>query len=182
MKQRIQIIMIVAILVAGIRLGLILYERHEAGIAPAKKESAPLNPDYYVTPKKLYPYDLKSAKQLTQQPVWVKEGYKYTCYPYSVATHHADFRHEAGTLGPLEKINITDVVLDTSPEKGQRQVMAVFERDGRHYAFPIGLNVAGEYKIYSDEIFYYQDPKELYKHWPADIWNAIDSHQVKPGM
>jgi hypothetical protein len=42
--------------------------------------------------------------------------------------------------------------------------------------------VGGDYKIYSDEIFFYQDPKELYKHWPADVWSAIDNHQVKPGM
>jgi len=182
-KGRIQAFLLILIVVAGVRTGWILWQRHsDQQQSKAQKQNAPLNPDYYVTPKKLYPYDLKSAKQLTQQPLWVKEGYKYTCYPYNPATHHTDFEHDAGTLGPLEKLKVTDVVLDTSPEKGQKQVMAVFERDGKHYAFPIGLNVGGDYKIYSDEIFFYQDPKELYKHWPADVWSAIDNHQVKPGM
>ena len=46
-----------------------------------RKNAGYSNADYYVTPKKLYPYDLKSAQQLTQQPVWMKEGYRYTYYP-----------------------------------------------------------------------------------------------------
>ncbi len=185
LKQRIQIVLVVLIAIAAIRTGWILWQRHvtdEQENAKKQASSGPLNPDYYVTPKKLYPYDLKSAKQLTQQPVWVKEGYKYTYYPYNPSSHRADFQHEAGTLGPLQKLDIKDVALDASPEKGQRQVMAVFEKGSHPYAFPIGWEKAGEYKIYSDEMFYYQDPKELYKHWPADVWDAIDKHQVKPGM
>ena len=31
-------------------------------------------------------------------------------------------------------------------------------------------------------MFFIQDPKQLYKHWPADVWEAVDKHQVKPGM
>jgi hypothetical protein len=27
-----------------------------------------------------------------------------------------------------------------------------------------------------------QDPRELYKHWPPEVWDAIENHQVKPGM
>jgi hypothetical protein len=42
--------------------------------------------------------------------------------------------------------------------------------------------VDNTYSIYSDDYFFIQDPHELYKHWPADIWEAIDQHQVKPGM
>ena len=101
MKQKIQIALALAIAIAAVRAGYILYERHQGNKEEAKKETgaAPsLNPDYYVTPNKLYPFDLKSAKQLTQQPVWVKEGYRYFYYPYNRATHHADFEHDAGML------------------------------------------------------------------------------------
>jgi hypothetical protein len=31
-------------------------------------------------------------------------------------------------------------------------------------------------------MLYIQDPHELYKHWPADVWQAIEQHEVKPGM
>ena len=104
MKSKIQIILVLGIIVTGIRLGVILYERHEANKPVLKQEAPPLNPDYYVNPRKLYPYDVKSAKQLTKQPVWVKVGYFYPYYPYNATARHTDFSHEAGKLLPLQKL------------------------------------------------------------------------------
>ena len=182
-KQRIQIFLAAAVVIAAVRTAYILYERHTENAESAKTQAPPLNPDYYVVPKKLHPYDLKSAKQLTQQPVWVKEGYRYTYYPYSEANHHADFAHEAGLLLPIEKLEIKDVVTNPSPgTAGGRQVLAVFDKDGKHYAVPIGVVSGDDYQIYSDEMFYIQDPRELYKHWPADTWDSIEKHEVRPGM
>jgi hypothetical protein len=184
-KQRIQLALALAIVVAGARTGYILYRRHEDYLAAEKQKQARnvgySNPDYYVSPKKLYPYDLKSARQLTQQPVWVKEGYRYTYYPFNVATRRTDFGHETGTLLPIERLEIKDVVIDT-PAKSGRQMMAVFQKEGKSYAVPIGFESEGQYKIYSDEMFYIEDPHELYKHWPADVWQAVERHDVKPGM
>jgi len=182
LKQRLQLVMVVAILVSGTRLGFILYERHQSQIEQAK-QAPPLNPDYYVTPKKLYPYDLKSARQLTQQPVWVKVGYANTFYPYDPVRRKADFSHEAGKLLPLEKLQIKDVVTDDTPQSAdERQVLAVFEKDSKTYAFSIGSIKGIDAKFYSDEMLFIEDPHELYKHWPAEVWDAIDKHQVKPGM
>jgi hypothetical protein len=186
-KQRIQLALVVGLLVAGVRAGYILYQRHEEKLAEQKQKQARnagySNPDYYVTPKKLYPYDLKTAKQLTQQPVWVKEGYRYTYYPFDAANKHVDFDHEAGLLLPIEKLAIKDVVMATPSGPGQRkQMMAVFEKHGKSYAVPIGFESEGEFKIYSDEMFFVEDPRDLYKHWPADVWQAVEQHQVKPGM
>ncbi|MFZ2084350.1 MAG: hypothetical protein WAU92_07635 [Candidatus Sulfotelmatobacter sp.] len=186
-KKGIQIALALAIVVAGVRAGYILYQRHEDYVAAQKQQQAKSagysNADYYVTPKKLYPYDLKSAKQLTQQPVWVKEGYRYTYYPYDVARKRTDFGHEAGLLSPIERLEIKDVVTDIPVGAGnRRQVMAVFEKEGKSYAVQIGFEAEGQFKIYSDEIFYVEDPHELYKHWPADVWQAVEQHEVKPGM
>src|SRR5258708_36328248 len=184
MKQKIQITLIVGMLLAGIRLAVILYDRHEEAVEQAKKpEARPLNPDYYVTPKKLYPYDLKSAKQLTKQPVWVKVGYAYSYYSYDPATHHTDFSREAGKLLPIQKLQIKDVVSGVSPKDPRgRQILAVFEQGGKHYATPIGTERDGDYKFYSDDMLFIEDPHQLFKHWPADVWQAIDQHQVKQGM
>lgn len=182
LKQRLQLVMVVAILVSGTRLAYILYERHEGQIA-ASKQPPPLNPDYYVTPKKLYPYDLKSARQLTQQPAWVKVGYANTYYPYDSTRHRVDFSHEVGKLLPIERLEIKDVITAVSPDApGEPQVMAAFEKDGKAYAFSIGSVRGSEYKFYSDDMLFIQDPHELYKHWPADTWAAIDQHQIKVGM
>jgi hypothetical protein len=180
-KQKIQLVLVIAIAVAALRAGYVLYERHSERAEQAAKQAPPLNPDYYVVPKKLYPYDLKSAKQLTQQPAWVKEGYRFTYYPYDRASRHTDFSHEAGLLLPIQKLEIKDVVSDNSPAH-QRQVMAVFEQEGKVYAVPIGSQTGDTYQIYSDEMFFVQDPRELYKHWPTDVWESIEQHQIKPGM
>ncbi len=186
-KKRIQIALALAVVVAGVRAGYILYQRHEDYLVAQKqalaKNAGYSNADYYVVPKKLYPFDLKSAKQLMQQPVWVKEGYRYTYYPYDAARRRTDFAHEAGLLLPIERMEIKDVEAEMGPGPGsRRQVMAVFEREGKSYAVPIGFETEGQYKIYSDEMFYVEDPHELYKHWPADVWQAVAQHEVKPGM
>lgn len=188
-KQRIHLALALAIVVAGLRTGYILYQRRQDNLkAQRQKEVRNVgyaNPDYYVTPKKLYPYDLKSAKQLTQQPVWVKDGYRYTYYPFNPATRRSDFKSEdgAGLLLPLERLEIRDVVSEVGPGPGnRRQIMAVFNKDGNSYAVPIGFESEGQYKIYSDEMFYIEDPHQLYRHWPADVWQAVERHEVKPGM
>jgi len=196
LKRTIQYILAIAIAFAAIRTGYILEKRHSSGAPAAEQKAAapPLDADYYVTPKKLHAYDLKSARELTQQPVWVKEGYRYTFYPYNPAAHKVDFDHEAGLLLPLQKMDIKDVVLVPAPEsarerlpggtvlRGQKQVMALFNQGNKHFAVPVGNELNGDYKIYADEMFFIQDPRQLYKHWPADVWDAVDKHQVKPGM
>jgi hypothetical protein len=183
MKQKIQIVLVLAMVVAGIRLAGIFYERHEAAKAPNKTEAPPLNPDYYVTPKKLYPYDLKSAKQLTMQPVWVKVGYAYSYYPYDTAAQRADLSNEAGKLLPLQKLEIKEISTGVSPhDPGERQVLAVFQQGGKSYAAPIGSEKSGDFKFYSDDMLFVEDPHQLYRHWPAEVWQAIDQHEVKPGM
>src|SRR5580704_3403337 len=180
-KKWIQIALALAVVVAGVRAGYILYQRHEDYVAAQKQEQAKKagysNADYYVVPKRLYPFDVKSAKQLTQQPVWVKEGYRYTYYPYDAGRKRTDFAHEAGLLLPIERLEIKDVATGIPPGAGsRRQVMAVFQKEGKSYAVPIGFEAEGQYKIYSDEMFFVEDPHELYKHWPADVWQAVAQH------
>jgi len=179
--------LLLAFVVATARAGYIFYQRQQDRLAVERQKKAKevgyANPDYYVSPKKLYPYDLKTAKQLTQQPVWVKEGYRYAYYPFVSGNKHVDFEHDAGTLGPIEKLSIKDVVTGSNRVQGQpTQVVAVFEKDGKSYAVPIGYEANGEYKIYSDEMFFIEDPHELYKHWPTDVWEAVERHEVKSGM
>jgi hypothetical protein len=184
-KKKIQLALGVAIIIVGARAGYIMYQRHEDYVAAEKQQQARntgySNQDYYVTPKKLHAYDLNSAKQLTQQPEWVKEGYRYTYYRYVPVVKKVDFTHEQGTLGPLQRLDVKDVLAVAAPG-GRKQVVVVFDQDGHEFAVPVGFESDGQYKIYADEMFYYQDPHQLYKHWPPDIWQAVDQHEVKPGM
>ncbi len=183
-QKKLQVFLVAAIVLAGGRVVYIAYKRHEVAKEDAKpRQETLLQADYYVRPKKLYPYDLKSARQLTAQPVWVRAGYQITYYPYDVQRHKTGFSHEAGTLLPLQKLAIQDVVTDVTPlAPGTRQVMARFALEGKDYAAPIGAEKGSDFKIYSDEMFFIEDPHDLYKHWPADVWKKIDAHEVQAGM
>ena len=185
-RQKIQLALGVALAVTAIRAGYIVYQRYSEkaqDAAQTEKKAPPLDADAYVTPKKLYPYDLKSAKQLTRQPVWVREGYHHTFYPYDPARGRTDFSREAGLLLPLQKLQIKDVVTDSAPHSAHiQQIMAVFEQQGKPFALSIGTVNGNSFTFYSDYYFFIEDPHELYRHWSRDVWEAIDQHQVKPGM
>ena len=183
-RKKLQIFLVAAIVLAGGRAAYIVYSRHEAMKDNAKPQpETALKADYYVTPKKLHAYDLKSARQLTGQSVWVKVGYQLTYYPYDLQRHKTDFGHDAGTLLPLQKLAIQDVVTDVSPEApGTKQVLACFVLEGKNYAAPIGAEKGGDFRVYSNDIFFLEDPRDLYKHWPADVWKKIDAHEVQAGM
>jgi hypothetical protein len=182
MKRKIQIALLLAIVIAGVRTGYILYERHIEKGEQVRKQAPPLNPDYYVIPKKLRPYDLKSAHELTRQPVWAQVGYAYTYYPYDAERHSVNFAREAGQVLPIEELNITDVITAAAPNVPGRQIMAVFKKEDKDYAFSIGTVSNDDYHFYSDDMLYIQDPHQLYNFWLADVWSAIDKHEVKPGM
>jgi hypothetical protein len=115
-----------------------------------------------------------------------------------------DFNRKAGLLSPIEKIDIKDVIEQPTPEKlawqtfpasqggsgsqtirirvRSRELMAVFDKNGAGYAFTLGYGNGNENTISADDILYYQDPHELYQHWPGDIWSAMDRHEARPGM
>ena len=183
-QKKLQVFLAIAIVLAGGRAAYIVYERHEAMKEDAKpKQEMTLKADYYVTPKTVHAYDLKSARQFTEQPVWVKYGYQLTYYPYDSKRHKTDFGHEAGVLLPLQKLAIQDVVTDVARQApGNKQVLAYFSLDGKNYAVPIGAEKGSDFKLRANDIFFIEDPHDLYRHWPADVWKKIDAHEVQSGM
>jgi hypothetical protein len=183
-QKKLQVFLAIAIVLAGGRAAYIVYERHEAMKEDAKPtQEMTLKADYYVTPKTVHAYDLKSARQFTEQPVWVKYGYQLTYYPYDSKRHKTDLGHEAGALLPLQKLAIQDVVTDVAPQApGNKQVLACFSLDGKNYAVPIGAEKGSDFKLRANDIFFIEDPHDLYRHWPADVWKKIDAHEVQSGM
>jgi hypothetical protein len=188
-KRWLQILLAVLLVASAVRL-LVIYMGRRDG-APAqrqeKQQGAPdrsLDPDVYVTPKKLYLYDFNSSRDyLKDKPLWVREGYRYTYYPYDPARRRVNFKREAGLLLSLERLEVKNVIQTPPPEPGaQAQVMVVFDKQGEPYALSIGAAQGKNYSIYADQMFFYQDPRDLYKHWPKEVWEAIDRHEVKPGM
>jgi len=120
---------------------------------------------------------------LAGHAAWVREGYKFTYYRYDSGRHHTDFAQAAGLLMPLQQLNVRDVVETPPPAAGELpQIVAAFEKDGRDFAVPIGARRGQDYTLYADDMLFFEDPHQLYRHWPPEVWQAIDRHQVQPGM
>ena len=187
--QAVGLLTVVVLLVVGGRLLYIFHERTEPGVQKAQAPRRLLNQDDVVQPRKLYIADLKEAKELAGKPVWVQAGYSLDYYPYTGG--RVDFAHRTGVLPSVQQLAIEKVVtekptanLATRFPAADKQVLAVFKMPGgdTEYATTIGTIKGSDETYYCDDIFYYDDPRQMYKHWPADVWKAIEQHQPKPGM
>jgi hypothetical protein len=192
-RKRILLIGLAVLALATARTAYIFYERSKPPAPLPKPPSVTLTDDDYVTPHRIVPYDLKSAvKELAGKTVWMRAGSAVPYYRYHPQTHSVEFSPKAGVLPPLDKLQVKDAILQRAPVSlapGQvavvrKQIMAVFEEAGHPglYAVSIGTNQGDDFTFNVNDVFYYEDPHELYKHWPADVWQAIDQHQAKQGM
>ncbi len=60
--------------------------------------------------------------------------------------------------------------------------MAVFSKEAKHYAFPIGAEQGSDFTLYATDMLFLDDPRGMYKHWSPEVWDAIAKHEVHPGM
>ena len=180
---------VVLILAVGVRVGMIYRERN----APDNSVKAParevIPADDLVFLKKKRPDTLKEIKDLAGSTVWVSAGGQLEYYPF--VGHAAQYGKSAGTLLGAEPLVVKDAVEQVAPKAatfrvpgGDKQVLLVFTKpnDSKEYAVPVGYRQGTDYTFYTDEIFFYDDPHELYKHWGPEIWKAVDAHQVILGM
>jgi hypothetical protein len=187
---------VVLVLAVGVRVGMIYRERH----APATSVTAPgkekLPDDAYVFLKKKRPSSLKDVKELVGSTVWVSAGGQMDFYP--VAGHKVEYAHRAGTLLGAQPMMVNDAIEQAAPKEatfripgGEKQVLLVFTMPtnvsgamnaSTEYAVPVGYREGGQYTFYTDELFFYDDPHTLYKHWGPEVWKAVDEHRAIPGM
>jgi hypothetical protein len=175
--------------------GEVLYIHHErvAALAPATPQpEAAVDPDALVFLKRERPSTLADVKQLDGTTLWVSAGGQMEYYPF--AAHHADYAHPAGTLLAVDPLVIQDAFEQVAPKQaqyrippGDKQVLLVFTMPksadpAKQYAVPVGYKQGSDYTFYTDDIFFYTDPHQLYSYWGPQIWQAIDSHQVILGM
>jgi hypothetical protein len=180
---------LLVLVVFSIRIYFLWKERHEPMVQKPQQQQRMLTDDDIVSPRKLYIDDLKSAKVLVGKTIWVQAGYELDYFPY--AGHSVNFAHKVGVLPSVQALEVKDIVLAKAPANiasriplGDKQVYAIFEMPGdqKQYATAIGSIQGADSTYYCDDIFYYDDPHQMYKHWPTDVWQAVDQHQPKPGM
>jgi hypothetical protein len=183
---------IILLAAVGVRIGMIYHERHAPAKLPAATASEKLSDDDLVFLKKKRPDSMADIKTLYGATVWVSAGGQIDYY--NLAGHHIEYGKSAGTLLGAQALLVKDTIEQVAPKSatfripgGDRQVSLVFtlpksSTPDKQYAAPIGYRQDGAYTFYTDEIFFYDDPHELYKHWGPEIWKAVDAHQVILGM
>lgn len=178
----------VLILAVGGQLVYLHHERNAPVVVKAPEREA-IAADDLVFLKKKRPDTLNDVKDLKGSTLWVSAGGQLDFYPY--VGHAAQYGKSAGTLLGAEPLVVKDAVEQVAPKAatfripgGDRQVLLVFTKpnDTKEYAVPAGYRQGKDYTFYTDEIFFYDDPHELYKHWGPEIWKAVDAHQVILGM
>ncbi len=174
--------------------GELLYLHHERN--KPMKVAAPveykIDADDLVFLKKERPMSLADLKDLYGKTIWVSAGGQMDYYPY--AGHRADYAKAAGTLLGAEPIVVKEAFEQTALKQatyriphGDHWVLLAFTLPkspdpAKEYAVPVGYQEGKDFTFYTDELFFYDDPHELYKHWGPAIWNAVDTHQVILGM
>lgn len=184
----------VLLLAVAVRVGLIYKANHDPG--PTKPE-APLvktNPDYLVFLKKERPDSLADQRTLIGKTVWVQAGGELDYYIDK--GRHVDYSKRVDTLPGAEEMLIHEVFEEKAPTTGRavmriapgdRQVLLGFtlpqSSDPKQmYAVPVGYHDDSGYTFYNDNIFYYDDPHQLYAHWGPQVWAHIDKHEAALGM
>ncbi len=192
---------LVAVLVVGGRWGMLVHQRHAEENAPvvshAEDWKKGTTEDSLVFLKKKRPGSLKDVKELDGTRIWVSAGGQMEFYP--VVGHRAVYARPAGTLLGAQAMDVKDAIEQGGAPKGatfripggDKQVLLVFTMPaaaagageaGTEYAVPVGYKQGGDYTFYTDELFFYDDPHELYKHWGPKVWAAVDAHRAELGM
>lgn len=153
-----------------------------------------LSDDDAVYLRKQRPDSLKDERELIGKTIWVSAGGQLDYFKDS--GKHVDYAKPIDTLRGATPLVIKDVFEQVAPKgsratfripAGQKHVLLAFtmpnSQDPKQlYATPVGYFDQGQYTFFSDEIFFYDDPHVLYKHWGPETWAHIDKHEAVLGM
>jgi hypothetical protein len=188
---------VVLLLAVAIRVGLIYKANHEDGpVIKKAAEAPPMSDDDAVmyNLRKLRPDSLKDVRDLTGKTIWVSAGGQMDYYHDT--GNHVDYAHPVGILLGAVPMLVKGVFEQVAPKSGravarigpgERHVLVAFtlpksDTPTALYATPVGYYDAGHYTLYDDQLFFYDDPHELYKHWGEEMWSHIDKHEAVLGM
>ncbi len=185
----------VLILAVGIRVGLIYKANHEEG--PTRAQPAPsrtIDADDLVYLKKQHPDSLKDERELIGTTLWISAANQMDYYRDT--GKHVDYSKPVGVLKGAEPLVVKEVFEQKPPATGravsriaagQKHVLLGFTLPNSAdpatlYAVPVGNYDSSGYNFLTDEIFFYDDPHQLYSHWGAAMWQHIDKHEPALGM
>ena len=192
--QQIGLVTIAALLFLGARIYFVWKARQDPGaVASLGNATKPPTQDELAVIAQYYFASFDQAKQqLEGKPVWIKAGYSLAYYPYGGGA--VQFAKRAGVLPGAEKLSVSKLIKAVAPAKednriehGSKQYFIVFTIDGPDqqpgtFAAPIGFAQGDQETLVCDQLFYYEDPKSIYDHWPQPVWDAVAKHTPTVGM
>lgn len=186
--QKILIPFVITIIVGGIYLFIVFKHRQEPGVS--KQQQPQLTADQVAIVRLEFPQHFEDVKELEGKSLWMKSGYSMPYYPY--VGGRVQFTKPVAMIPPDQRLEVKKVIKAVIPanihdniEHGDHQAMIVFSMPGGKdmFATPAGyMSGPIEEHYYDDMLFYYDDPHVIFSNWGKDMWQAIDAHQVKPGM
>jgi hypothetical protein len=181
---------LLAVVAIGGELAYLHHERNKPEVVKVPQREV-IGDDDLVFLKHKRPDSMKDLKELVGSTLWVSAGGQMEYYPYA---GHADYAKSAGTLLGAQKLIVKGTAEQVAPKTatyripgGDRQALLTFTLPdsadpAKVYAVPVGYHENGQYTFFTDDIFFYDDPHVLYKHWGPEVWKAVDAHQVILGM
>ena len=183
------LITLVSLAIGGIYLLSVFEQRRDPGVLPETTPDQNLTPDDVAIVRMKFMTSFDDALKLQGSSVWMKSGYTMPYFPYK--SGHIDFTKDQGKIPSAQQLDIKKVIKAVPPDQvddgishGTRQAFAIFSlpHSPDLYATVIGAIDASQEEYFCDVLFYYDDPHKIYDNWPANIWAAVDAHQVIPGM
>jgi hypothetical protein len=187
--QKAAIVTLMSLTIGGIYLLYVFHERKSPGVVPQNAQQQPENRDDSAPVRMTFPTSFDDIVKLQGTSVWMKNGYTVPYFPYQDG--RILFSKPIGVIPSAQRLDIKKAIKAVPPAQvddgishGTRQAFVVFALPGspRLYATAVGAMDSGEEQYFSDVLFYYDDPHSIYDYWPKDVWAAIDSHNVIPGM
>lgn len=187
--QKALILTLITLTIGGIYLLVVFEHRRNSGVVGQNTQQPTESPDDVAEVRMMFPTTFDDVLKLQNTSVWMKNGYTMPYFPYK--SGHIDFIQSQGKIPSAQRLDIKKVIKAAAPAQvddgishGSRQAFAVFALPGGPslYATAIGAIDASQEEYFTDLLFFYDDPHNIYDNWPKNVWAAIDAHQVLPGM
>lgn len=179
----------ITLLIGGIYLAVVFHNRAKDNAVASKAPEEHLTADEVAVDRQEFPAHFDDVAELAGKSVWMRNGYSMPYYPY--AGGHVNYAKQIGLLLPAQRLDVKKAIKAVAPATvsnkvphGDHQAMLVFTLPGdtNEYAVAVGAMQGQQEQYFDDLLFFYDDPRTIYSHWPKDTWAAIDAHQPKQGM
>ena len=179
----------ITLLIGGIYLAIVFHNRATENVVSNKPPEQHLTADDVAIDRQEFPAHFEDVAELAGKSIWMRNGFSMPYFAYTGG--RVNFAKQIGLIPPAQRLDVKKAIKAVAPASisdkvphGDHQVMIVFTLpgDSNLYATPVGAMEGQQEQYFDDLLFFYDDPRTIYAHWPKEIWAAIDAHQPKQGM